>query len=142
MDISLLQKARYEYKPKLPKMLRAGTKGITVHEGEKTEAASDKEKIAALFPKTYGMNEVYFVEGESTAEKKKHVIGVILSGGQAPGGHNVIAGLYDAMKEDNPESILLGFKGGPSGLVDDNYITTVGIQLITVFFLFFVVKNI
>ncbi len=126
MDISLLQKARYEYKPKLPKMLRAGTKGITVHEGEKTEAASDKEKIAALFPKTYGMNEVYFVEGESTAEKKKHVIGVILSGGQAPGGHNVIAGLYDAMKEDNPESILLGLKGGPSGLVDDNYITLTG----------------
>ena len=126
MDISLLQKARYEYKPKLPKMLRVGVKGIAVQEGEKTEAASDKEKIAALFPETYGMKEVYFVDGESTAPKKKHVIGVILSGGQAPGGHNVIAGLYDAMKEDNEESVLLGFKGGPSGLVEDNYITLTG----------------
>ena len=126
MDISPLQKARYEYKPKLPKMLRVGVKGIAVQEGDKTEAASDKEKIASLFPCTYGMNEVYFVDGESTAEKKKHIVGVILSGGQAPGGHNVIAGLYDALKEDNEESILLGFKGGPSGLIEDNYITLTG----------------
>ncbi len=126
MDISPLQKARYEYKPKLPKMLRVGVKGITVKEGDRTEAASDKEKIASLFPNTYGMNEVYFVDGASTAEKKKHIVGVILSGGQAPGGHNVIAGLYDALKEDNEESVLLGFKGGPSGLIDDNYITLTG----------------
>ncbi len=126
MDISLLQKARYEYKPKIPKMLRAGVGGIAVQEGDKTEAASDKEKIEKLFPCTYGMKEVYFKDGKNTAEKKKHVIGVILSGGQAPGGHNVIAGLYDAMKEDNKESILLGFKGGPSGLVEDNYITLTG----------------
>ena len=60
MDISLLQKARYEYKPKVPKMLRPGVKGIIAEEGDKTEAASDKEKIAALFPNTYGMKEVYF----------------------------------------------------------------------------------
>ena len=126
MDISLLQKARYEYKPKVPKMLRVGVKGIAVQEGDITEAACDKEKIAALFPNTYGMKEVYFTDGESTAEHRKHVVGVILSGGQAPGGHNVIAGLYDALKEDNEESILLGFKGGPSGLVDDNYITLTG----------------
>ena len=126
MDISPLQKARYEYKPKLPKMLRVGVEGIAVQEGDKTEAASDKEKISELFPNTYGMKDVYFVDGESTAEKKKHVIGVILSGGQAPGGHNVIAGLYDAMKEDNVESVLLGFKGGPSGILDDNYITLTG----------------
>ena len=123
MDVSLLQKARYEYKPKVPKMLRPGVRGIVAEEGDRTEAASDQEKIAALFPNTYGMNEVYFKDGESTAEKKKHIVGVILSGGQAPGGHNVIAGLFDALKEDNPESILLGFKGGPSGLIDDNYIT-------------------
>ena len=107
-------------------MLRVGVEGIAVQEGDKTEAASDKEKISELFPNTYGMKEVYFVDGESTAEKKKHVIGVILSGGQAPGGHNVIAGLYDAMKEDNVESVLLGFKGGPSGILDDNYITLTG----------------
>ena len=123
MDISPLQKARYGYSPKLPKMLRVGVRGIAVTEGDRTEAASDKEKIAALFPNTYGMKEVYFKDGDSTAEMKKHVVGVILSGGQAPGGHNVIAGLYDALKEDSEENVLLGFKGGPSGLVEDNYIT-------------------
>ncbi len=123
MDISPLQKARYGYSPKLPKMLRVGVRGIAVTEGDRTEAASDKEKIAALFPNTYGMKEVYFKDGDSTAERKKHVVGVILSGGQAPGGHNVIAGLYDALKEDSEENVLLGFKGGPSGLVEDNYIT-------------------
>ena len=126
MDISPLQQARYAYKPKLPRMLRNGVGSVAVIEGDATEAASDKEKIKALFPNTYGMKEVYFEEGESTAPKKKHVVGVILSGGQAPGGHNVIAGLYDALKADNEESVLLGFKGGPSGLVDDNYITLTG----------------
>lgn len=123
MTISPLQQARYGYTPKLPKMLRAGFDGIAVEEGAATEAASDKEKIQALFPNTYGMKEVYFKEGTNTAEKKKHVVGVILSGGQAPGGHNVIAGLYDALKSANEENILLGFKGGPSGILEDNYIT-------------------
>ena len=123
MDISPLQKARYEYKPKVPKMLRVGINGIRAEEGEATASESDSDRIAALFPNTYGMKEVYFTDGPATAEKKKHVVGVILSGGQAPGGHNVIAGLFDALKEDNPESILLGFKGGPSGLIEDNYIT-------------------
>ena len=123
MDISPLQKARYGYKPKVPKMLRVGINGIRAEEGEATASASDSDRIAALFPNTYGMKEVYFTDSPATAEKKKHVVGVILSGGQAPGGHNVIAGLFDALKEDNPESILLGFKGGPSGLIEDNYIT-------------------
>ena len=123
MNISPLQKARYEYRPKLPAMLRAGFDSISVEEGAPTEAAFDKEKIQELFPNTYGMKEVYFGNGKNTAEKKKHIVGVILSGGQAPGGHNVIAGLFDALKNANEENILLGFKGGPSGILEDNYIT-------------------
>ncbi len=124
MDISVLQKERYNYKPKMPRMIRAGVANIRAKEGEKALPAD--ERIKALFPNTYGMNEVYFEEAPSTAEKKRQVVGVILSGGQAPGGHNVIAGLYDALTEANPDNVLLGFKGGPSGLIDDDYITLTG----------------
>ncbi len=124
MDISVLQKERYNYKPKMPRMIRAGVANIRAKEGEKALPAD--ERIKALFPNTYGMNEVYFEEAPSTAEKRRQVVGVILSGGQAPGGHNVIAGLYDALTEANPDNVLLGFKGGPSGLIDDDYITLTG----------------
>ncbi len=122
MNISPLQKARYEYKPKLPGMLRNGIEKICVKVGEPTQSAADQDKIQALFPNTYGKNEITFVEGQNTAEHKKLVVGVILSGGQAPGGHNVICGLYDALKATNPENVLIGFKGGPSGLIDDDYV--------------------
>ena len=122
MNISPLQKARYEYKPKLPGMLRNGIEKICVKVGEPTQSAADQDKIQALFPNTYGKNEITFVEGQNTAEHKKMVVGVILSGGQAPGGHNVICGLYDALKAANPENVLIGFKGGPSGLIDDDYV--------------------
>jgi diphosphate-dependent phosphofructokinase len=122
MNISPLQKARYEYKPKLPGMLRNGIEKICVKVGEPTQSAADQDKIQALFPNTYGKNEITFVEGQNTAEHKKLVVGVILSGGQAPGGHNVICGLYDALKAANPENVLIGFKGGPSGLIDDDYV--------------------
>ncbi len=123
MSCSTLQSLRYSYSPKLPVMLRDGVHSVAVREGSPTQSVSDQEKIKALFPATYGMKEVYFSKGKHTAEKKKHVVGVILSGGQAPGGHNVIAGLYDALKEEDPDNILLGFKGGPSGLIEDDYIT-------------------
>ena len=123
MSCSTLQSLRYGYSPKLPVMLRDGVGSVSVTEGEKTHSESDQEKIKELFPNTYGMKEVYFRKGDSTAPARKHVIGVILSGGQAPGGHNVIAGLFDAMKASDPDNILLGFKGGPSGLVNDDYIT-------------------
>lgn len=122
MNISPLQKARYEYKPKLPGMLRNGIEKICVKVGEPTQSAADQNKIKALFPNTYGKNEITFVEGQNTAEHKKLVVGVILSGGQAPGGHNVICGLYDALKAADPENVLMGFKGGPSGLIDDDYV--------------------
>ncbi len=122
MNISPLQRARYEYQPKLPGMLRNGIEKICVRVGEPTQSVADQDKIKALFPNTYGKNEITFVEGTNTAEHKKLVVGVILSGGQAPGGHNVICGLYDALKATNPDNVLMGFKGGPSGLIDDDYV--------------------
>ncbi len=122
MNLSPLQKARYEYSPKLPGMLRNGIAEIAVKEGEKTTSAADQEKIAELFPNTYGEPEVTFEKGQNTSVAKKQVVGVILSGGQAPGGHNVVSGLYDALKATNKENVLIGFKGGPSGLIEDNFI--------------------
>ncbi|MCR4763899.1 MAG: diphosphate--fructose-6-phosphate 1-phosphotransferase [Lachnospiraceae bacterium] len=122
MNLSPLQKARYEYKPKLPGMLRNGISEICVRDGAPTESVADQDKIRALFPNTYGKNEITFEKGANTAPSKKQVVGVILSGGQAPGGHNVICGLYDAIKATDKNNVLLGFKGGPSGLIDDDYI--------------------
>ena len=122
MKLSPLQLARYQYNPKLPGMLRNGINEICVSTGKPTASVADQEKIAALFPNTYGKNEIVFQRGENTSEAKKQVVGVILSGGQAPGGHNVVCGLYDALKATNPNNELYGFKGGPSGLLDDKYI--------------------
>ena len=119
MDLSPLQIARYGYQPKLPKMLRHAISEIEAIEGAKTESAADQEKIRALFPNTYGLKEVSFEKGQSKASSKKQIVGVILSGGQAPGGHNVVSGLYDALKAANKENELIGFLGGPSGLTDD-----------------------
>ena len=120
--ISPLQKERLQYVPKLPGMLRGGIAEICVKEGEETASVADQEKIKALFPNTYGKKEVTFEKGANTSAAKKQVVGVILSGGQAPGGHNVVCGLYDALKATNPENVLYGFKGGPSGLLNDDYI--------------------
>ncbi len=122
MKLSPLQVARYQYAPKLPGMLRNGISEICVKNGEATRSVADQEKIQALFPNTYGKNEITFMKGQNTAEPKKQVVGVILSGGQAPGGHNVICGLYDALKATDADNVLYGFKGGPSGLIDDDYI--------------------
>ena len=122
MKLSPLQKARYSYNPKLPGMLRNGISNICVKEGKETTSVADQEKIQALFPNTYGKKEITFQVGENTSSTKKQVVGVILSGGQAPGGHNVICGLYDALKATSKENVLLGFKGGPSGLLEDSYI--------------------
>ena len=122
MNISPLQRARYQYQPKLPGMLRNGISEICVKNGAATQSVADQEKIQALFPNTYGKNEITFQKGQNTSEAKKLVVGVILSGGQAPGGHNVVCGLYDALKKLNPDNQLYGFKGGPSGLLDNNFI--------------------
>ena len=122
MTISTLQKARYSYSPKLPGMLRNGISDICVKDGAPTESVADQDKIKALFPNTYGKNEITFQKGANTSTAKKQVVGVILSGGQAPGGHNVVCGLYDALKATDKDNVLLGFKGGPSGLLEDDYI--------------------
>lgn len=122
MEYSPLQKARYAYTPKLPTMLRSGIADISVKEGSETQSVADQDAIKALFPNTYGKKEITFQTGKNTSAAKKQVVGVILSGGQAPGGHNVVCGLYDALKATSKENELLGFKNGPSGLVDDDFL--------------------
>ena len=117
MTKSALQIARAAYQPKLPKALKGAVK---VEEGAPTQSVADQEAIKALFPNTYGMPLIKFVEGEVTAYPAINV-GVILSGGQAPGGHNVISGLFDGIKALNKDSRLFGFILGPGGLVDHNY---------------------
>ena len=117
MEISLLQKERAAYQPKLPKGLQGAVKVV---EGEPTQSVGNQDEIKKLFPNTYGMPLVEFVKGDKENNQKMN-IGVILSGGQAPGGHNVICGLFDAIKKMNPENRLYGFLMGPGGLVDHEY---------------------
>ena len=117
MTKSALQIARAAYQPKLPKALQGAVK---VQEGEPTQSVADQEAIKELFPNTYGMPLIKFVEGEAKNFDAMNV-GVILSGGQAPGGHNVISGLFDGIKKLNPANKLYGFLMGPGGLVDHNY---------------------
>ncbi|NLF93793.1 MAG: diphosphate--fructose-6-phosphate 1-phosphotransferase [Oligosphaeraceae bacterium] len=119
--ISALQKARSQYVPKLPAVLKQCGPFVTIQEGAATKSVADQKAIKALYPDTYGLPVVTFApgaKGPSAARK----VGVILSGGQAPGGHNVIAGLFDALKALNPDNELFGFLGGPSGLLEDKYL--------------------
>jgi pyrophosphate--fructose-6-phosphate 1-phosphotransferase len=122
MSVSALQKARYGYKPKLPASLAGSIDDIAVEFGSPTEAISDRDELKKIFAKTYGKPVAKFVRGKHDTIRKELKVGVILSGGQAPGGHNVIAGLFDGMKNANPKSVLYGFKGGPSGLIDNKTI--------------------
>lgn len=117
MEKSVLQKSREAYTPKLPKALRGF---VDVKEGKPTQSVGDQDEIKKLFPKTYGLPLVEFVPGEKKTNEPINV-GVILSGGQAPGGHNVISGIFDGIKRLNPENRLYGFLMGPGGLVDHNY---------------------
>ena len=118
MTKSALQIARAAYQPKLPKALATGA--VKAVAGAATQSVADQEAIKALFPNTYGMPLITFEAGEAVALPAMNV-GVILSGGQAPGGHNVISGLFDGIKKLNPENKLYGFILGPGGLVDHNY---------------------
>lgn len=118
MKTSALQQARAAYQPKLPKALQGAVK---VQEGAPTQSVDNQEEIKALFPNTYGMPLVEFVPGETENAKEMNV-GIILSGGQAPGGHNVISGLFDQVKKLNPNNKLYGFLMGPGGLVDHDYV--------------------
>ena len=117
MEKSALQIARAAYQPKLPKALQGAVK---IKEGQPTQSVGDQEEIKKLFPNTYGMPIVEF-EPATEANTSKMNVGIILSGGQAPGGHNVITGLFDQIKKFNPENRLYGFILGPGGLVDHNY---------------------
>ncbi|AEF85844.1 diphosphate--fructose-6-phosphate 1-phosphotransferase [Treponema primitia ZAS-2] len=126
MDISALQKARYSYKPKLPASLSLPVNEIAVKLGEPTEAIADGDALKAFFNRTYGKPIATFVKGANDSITRKLTVGVILSGGQAPGGHNVIAGLYDGLKKGNAASRLLGLLGGPSGLIDNKSVEITG----------------
>jgi pyrophosphate--fructose-6-phosphate 1-phosphotransferase len=119
-DLSPLQKARYNYEPKLPEVLTGNIADIAIALGETTESVADQHQLRGLFPLTYGAPVARFAKGTNPEVGKELRIGVILSGGQAPGGHNVIAGIFDALKKSNPKSVLYGFKGGPSGIIDDD----------------------
>jgi len=121
-ELSPLQIERLKYQPKLPNSLKEGINKLEMVTGADTTAAGDADQIEELFKNTYGKPIVTFksTNGENISEKKN--VGVILSGGQAPGGHNVIAGLYDALKQANPENKLYGFLGGPAGIIDGKYV--------------------
>ncbi|MHB0999664.1 MAG: diphosphate--fructose-6-phosphate 1-phosphotransferase [Armatimonadota bacterium] len=138
-EISTLQKVRMAYQPKLPPALLSGK--IKIELGAPTEPATDKDQIKALFPNTYGQPIAKIVEGEGGLNTRAMKIGVVLSGGQAPGGHNVIAGLFDALKAANSDSQLFGFLKGPGGAIKgkfmeltadiiDNYRNTGGFDMI------------
>lgn len=118
MKKSPLQMARALYQPKLPSSLKGG---VVLTKGKATESVDDKDEIKSLFPNTYGMPVIRFESGQNRNYDSINV-GVILSGGQAPGGHNVMSGLFDGLKKMNPNNRLYGFLGGPSGLVDHKYV--------------------
>lgn len=120
--LSPLQIERLKYQPKLPQSLQNGVNGLRMVEGSATQSVRDQEQINALFPNTYGKPTVTFEATNVSKESEIRNVGVILSGGQAPGGHNVIAGLYDALKNANSANKLYGFLGGPSGIIDGKYV--------------------
>jgi pyrophosphate--fructose-6-phosphate 1-phosphotransferase len=119
MEISALQKARYGYKPKLPASLSGSISDIAIETGAATESVTDQDKLKDIFKLSYGKPLVAFTNGKNGAIHRELKAGVILSGGQAPGGHNVIAGLYDGLKNGNPNSTLYGFLDGPAGLIEN-----------------------
>jgi len=121
MEISVLQKARYEYKPKLPASLAGDVSNISVEFGAPTQSIADREALKGIFKHSYGKPVAVFVNGKNEKIRGELKVGVILSGGQAPGGHNVIAGLFDGLKKGNPASRLYGFLGGPSGLLEKKF---------------------
>ena len=121
-ECSPLHKERLNYNPKLAGVLADGIKNVKISYGKNTTALKDADEIQKLFKDVYGQPLVSFNKtGEQLNFEQKNV-GVILSGGQAPGGHNVIAGLYDALKAANPDNILYGFLGGPSGIIENKFV--------------------
>jgi pyrophosphate--fructose-6-phosphate 1-phosphotransferase len=121
-NLSPLQIERLKYQPKLPSSLANGINHLVSQEGSVTESVANQEEIKSLFKNTYGKPTVTFKSSNETTSSETRNVGVILSGGQAPGGHNVIAGLYDALKQANPSNKLYGFLGGPSGIIEGKYV--------------------
>ena len=120
-NLSPLQIERLKYQPKLPSSLANGINHLVSKEGSATESVANQEEIKALFKNTYGKPTVTFETSSDSSVSEIRNVGVILSGGQAPGGHNVISGLFDGIKAVNKESRLYGFLMGPGGFVDHNY---------------------
>ena len=120
--LSPLQIERLKYQPKLPSSLANGINNLEMAEGSATQSVRDQEQIQNLFKNTYGKPVVTFKTSSSSKTSEVRNVGVILSGGQAPGGHNVIAGLYDALKQANSANKLYGFLGGPLGIIDGKYV--------------------
>lgn len=118
-EISILEQFRKQYRPKLPRVFAENGAALRAVEGERLEPEHDRQTIKAMFPNTYGMPVISFEKGQP--ERRPLNVGVILSGGQAPGGHNVIAGLFDSIKSFHPQSRLVGFLGGPIGVIKGNY---------------------
>ena len=119
MKKSALQRVRSEYIPKLPYALQGAVKA---KEGQKTESVADQEEIKKLFPNTYGLPIVEFERDENPVRVEEPFnVGIVLSGGQAPGGHNVVSGIFDGIKSINRECRLYGFLMGPAGFVNHQY---------------------
>ena len=121
-NLSPLQVERLKYQPKLPSSLSEGINKLAINEGSATESVANQAEIKELFKNTYGKPTVTFKTSSDSKSVEQRNVGVILSGGQAPGGHNVIAGLYDALKNANSANKLYGFLGGPSGIIDGKYV--------------------
>ena len=115
--VSKLQRERAKYEPKLPAILRSGNYHVQP-DSNPALPPKDAETIKGLFPNTYGKHIVRILNHKESLPAKALTVGVVLSGGPAPGGHNCIAGLFDALKAANAESRLLGFIGGPRGVID------------------------
>ncbi|NNM67449.1 MAG: diphosphate--fructose-6-phosphate 1-phosphotransferase [Spirochaetales bacterium] len=122
MPLSALQKSRYKYVPKLPPVLRGDLSKVVVQLGQPTESVANSDELKKLFPHTYGAPIAQVSSGKNKSFDKQLTLAVVLSGGQAPGGHNVIAGLYDGLKKGNKKSRLLGALGGPKGLIDGKFV--------------------
>lgn len=123
MNHSPLQAERIKFKPTLPAVLKNGAAAVKVKIGKPTKSVADQAKIKAMFPNTYGMPEITFTKGKNTEANKKVIkMAVVLSGGQAPGGHNVIAGILDGLKKANAKNKLYGFLGGPSGILENKFV--------------------
>lgn len=121
-NVSELQIERSKFKPVLPEIFKSGPTSVKPKKGKPTQSVADQAKVKKIFQNTYGLPEITFTKGANpNAKKKKIKVAVVLSGGQAPGGHNVIAGLFDGLKKANKDNELIGYLGGPSGILENKY---------------------